>query len=121
MRIKQETKDELDKLKIHPRESYDEVISMLLRDRKPVYDKDFRKWLLDCMMEHYLEEFGILHMTDCDMGLQVFCAKSDIILIPHMELKMLKCIMDEGFDAFSKDGHSLFKFKIFQTIDGKLR
>lgn len=121
MRIKQETKDELDKVKAHPRESYDDVINRLLQGIKPVYDKDFKAWLLDTLKENHDKEFGILHIADCEMGLQVFCERSDIIVIPHMELKMMKCIMDEGFDGVSKDGHSLFTFKIFQTIDGKLR
>lgn len=119
IRISDEVKKEMDGQKLVSCETYESVIERLLLAKNPVYDKEFREWILENMKREH-GDLGVMHITDCEMGLQVFCEKSDIILIPHLELKMLKCLMDEGYD-FGKEGHSLFGFKIFQTIDGKLR
>ena len=119
IRVEEGNKSELDKLKGHPRETYDDVIKRLIKDNNPTYDNDFKEWLLDNMKRNH-PKFKVLHITDCDAGLQVFSEMNPIILITHGELKMVKCLHDEGYEIGEK-GYSLFDYQIFQMIDGKLR
>lgn len=122
MRIKEETKNALEKRKIHPTESFDNIINRLLEDAEPPYlkDKDFLDWLLDSMKREH-PELKILHFKACEPGIQFFCEESDIVLIPHGELKMLyHGLFKEGFEI-GKGGHTFHRIQLFQTIDGSIR
>ena len=120
IRISNEQKKELDKRKDHPRDTYEGVIGKLLKGTDISYDKDFKDWLKDALVRHH-PEFGIMHITECNAGLQVFCEKNPIILITHEELNMWKMgLYEEGLEP-SEKSYSLLEYQILQTIDSKLR
>lgn len=118
IRVNDEQKKELDKLKDHPRDTYEDVIGKLLT-YNPIYDNDFKKHVQEIIDSHH-PEFGIMHITECQAGLQVYCEKNPIILITHVELKMWKALFDEGLEP-SEKSYSLLEYQILQTIDAKLR
>ncbi|MCK4795432.1 MAG: hypothetical protein KAV87_67505 [Desulfobacteraceae bacterium] len=120
IRIRDEQKSALDKLKDHPRDTYEDVIGKLLKDTDISYDKEFKDWLEDVLVRHH-PDFGIMHIQECHAGLQVFCEKNPIILITHDELKMWKIgLYEEGLEP-SEKSYSLLEYQILQTIDAKLR
>lgn len=122
IRVTDPQKEELDKLKDHPRDTYEDVMDKVLKaHRNETYDLEFKEWVKDTIGEH-LPDVTVLHVTECSFGLQVFIDESNQnnILIPNDELKIWKVLYDEGMEPSAKS-YTLIDMSVLQSINQKIR
>lgn len=120
IRVSEATRTALNKLKLVPSETHGSVVDRLIAQcsNKPKYDDAFKDFVKDVMKSHYPKK-DIMAVQECHVGLQIFCDKSNIILLTHNELKIWKALADEGLEP-SKESYSLLEYDILKTMDAKL-